>query len=227
MEDYNLRNEVTDKFSLRGRVFNKIREDILTGEYKKEDAIHESKVSKDLGVSRTPVREALRQLELEGLVSIIPNRGAVVSGINSKDIQDIYAIRGKTEGLAARWAAEKMTAKEIVQLEEYILLARFHLEKGNHEKVFELDNLFHEALYEAADSRILKHLLSDFHHYAQRVRRESLRSYERAIESIKEHEKIVKAIAEHNAEQAECLTNEHVMNTSQYVASSGIPESLD
>ena len=79
-----------DQYSLRGRVFNKLREDILAGNYEENCELKEAAISKELGVSRTPVREALRQLELEGLVSIIPNKGAYVKGITAKDIYDIY-----------------------------------------------------------------------------------------------------------------------------------------
>ena len=140
MGSYNVQNEVTDKYSLRGRVFNKIREDILYGKYKQNDALKETNISNELGVSRTPVREAIRQLELEGLVSIIPNKGAVVNGINSKDIRDIYAIRSLLEGLCAKWAVENIQQKQIEELEEIIFLSKFHVKKGNYEQLFELDN---------------------------------------------------------------------------------------
>ena len=87
--------------SLGSRVFQKIRDNILNGTYKENDELRETAIGKELGVSRTPVREALRQLELEGLVTIIPNRGAYVSGISHKDIWDIYKIRSMLEGLCA------------------------------------------------------------------------------------------------------------------------------
>lgn len=77
---------MTEQYSLRGRVFHKLREDILTGKYQEKEELKEAAISKDLGVSRTPVREALRQLELEGLVRIVPNKGAYVNGITSQDI---------------------------------------------------------------------------------------------------------------------------------------------
>ena len=89
MEEFDLKREVTDKYSLRGRVFTKIREDILNGRYKDHEELKEIRIGKELGVSRTPVREALRQLELEGLVQIIPNRGAFVTGIQAKDVKDM------------------------------------------------------------------------------------------------------------------------------------------
>ena len=99
MDNYILNKEVMDKYSLRGKVFNKIREDILAGNYPEKSELREAAISKEMGVSRTPVREALRQLELEGLVSIIPNKGAYVNGITSKDIYDIYTSPFSTKPL--------------------------------------------------------------------------------------------------------------------------------
>lgn len=227
MDSYNLQNEGNDKYSLRGRVFTKIREDILTGVYKKGDSIIESKISTQLGVSRTPVREALRQLELEELVTIIPNKGAVVMGINSKDISDIYMIRRLIEGLAARMCAENITKEEMDAFDEIIMLSEFHLEKGHLDQLYKLDNRFHELLYDGSRSRILRHVLSDFHHYAQRVRKESLSSLDRAIESIKEHKLIVDAIRAGDGDLAEKLTNEHVRLTNINVIQKKIAEHIE
>ena len=97
MGSYDVQKEVTDKYSLRGRVFHRIREDILSGKYEQNEELKEAAIGAELGVSRTPVREALRQLELEGLVTIVPNKGAYVNGITSKDVKDIYAIRSYLE----------------------------------------------------------------------------------------------------------------------------------
>ena len=105
----NIKDEVTDKYSLRGRVYSKIRADILEGRYKNNDELRELAIGEELGVSRTPVREAFRQLELEGLIRIVPNKGAYVTGITAKDVKDIYMIRSKLEGLAARWAVDNIT----------------------------------------------------------------------------------------------------------------------
>ena len=113
------------------------------------------------------MREALRQLELEGLVTIIPNKGAYVVGISQKDIKDIYEIRSRLEGLCAKWAAENITKEQLDELEENIFLSDFHAAKGNAEQMVELDNKFHEILYTASGSRELRHVLSDFHHYAR------------------------------------------------------------
>jgi DNA-binding transcriptional regulator YhcF (GntR family) len=116
MDEFDLKREVTDKYSLRGRVFSKIRDDILSGRYKEHEELKEIKIGKELGVSRTPVREALRQLELEGLVQIIPNRGAFVTGIHAKDVKDIYMIRSRLEALCARWATQYITKEQMAAL---------------------------------------------------------------------------------------------------------------
>ena len=97
MSKYDVKQEVTDKFSLRGRVFHKLREDILSGKYQEHEELKEVAIGEEMGVSRTPVREAFRQLELEGLIQIIPNKGAYVTGITQKDVKDIYMIRSLLE----------------------------------------------------------------------------------------------------------------------------------
>ena len=200
--------------SLRGRVFRRLRNDILSGVYKEHDELRETTIGEELGVSRTPVREALRQLELEGLVTIVPNKGAYVTGISKKDVHDIYKIRSMLEGMCARWATRYITPEQIGELEEVILLSEFHLKRKNEEKavqVSELDGKFHKVLYEASNSRILEHLLSDFHKYVQMARTHSVESRERAEKSIEEHRAILEAIKGKDEDQAERLANAHVM----------------
>ena len=102
---------------------------------------------------------------------IIPNKGAYVKGISQEDIQDIYMIRSRLEGLSARLAAEKITEEQLADLQEVLMLAEFHAAHGNFEKVFEMDSKFHELMYEASGSKQLHHLLSDYHHYVQRARK--------------------------------------------------------
>ncbi len=208
-----LQEEVTDKYSLHGRVFNRLREDILTGKYHENEELRENTIANELGVSRTPVREAIKQLELEGLVSVIPNKGAYVTGITEKDIHDIYMIRSYLEGLCARWACEKQTDELIAELTEVVDLTDFYITKGNTEQIFALDNRFHELLYNASDSKRLYQLLSDFHNYVKRVRMLSLSELERAKQSNEEHKAIVEAIKSHNAFEAECLAHEHIIQT--------------
>lgn len=215
-----------DNYSLSSRVFHTIRENILSGKYATDEELKEKSIGEELGVSRTPVREALRQLELEGLVTIIPNKGAYVVGISQKDIRDIYEIRSRLEGLCARWAAVNITKEQLDELEENIYLSDFHSSKGNSEQVVELDNKFHEILYNASGSKELKHVLLDFHHYVQRVRKITLAVQERAVRSNDEHRKIVEALKMHNADEAEQLANEHIMNTIRNMDSYGLENLL-
>ena len=203
------------EYSLRGRVFQNIRENILNGVYKENEELRENTIAKELGVSRTPVREALRQLELEGLVKIVPNKGACVTGITQKDVKDIYAIRSLLEGLCARWATEHITDEQIEELEEIVMLAEYHLNRNKKEQsqqVTELDGKFHEILYNASNSRILKHVLSDFHKYVRMARKASVADKARAEKSVEEHKSILKAIKDKDANQAEALANAHMMN---------------
>ena len=183
-----------DNYSLSSRVFHTIRENILSGKYATDEELKEKNIGEELGVSRTPVREALRQLELEGLVTIIPNKGAYVVGISKKDIQDIYEIRSRLEGLCAKWAADNITKEQLDELDENIYLSDFHAAKGNSEQVVELDNRFHEILYNASDSQELK-------------------DPKRSVQSNQEHRQIVEALKKHDANLAEKLANEHMMNT--------------
>lgn len=210
--------------SLGGRVFQKIREDILNGIYKENDELRENTIGKELGVSRTPVRVALRQLELEGLVTIIPNRGAYVTGISHKDIWDIYVIRSMLEGLCARWAVEHITDAQLDELEETILLSEFQMKKESGfsaEQIAALDGRFHSILYEASGSRILGHVLTDFHNYVQTARRSSVVSEDRARKSIREHRQILRAIRDRDEEMAEQLANEHIMHVMQNLKKQG------
>lgn len=222
MEDFHLQKEGTDKYSLRGRVFNKLREDILSGVYRENEELKENTIGVELGVSRTPVREALRQLELEGLVNIIPNKGAYVTGITSKDIHDIYVIRSYLEGLCAKWACEHITEEQIEELDEIIYLYEFHKKKEHYDQLVELDNRFHELIYKASGSKILYHMLTDFHHYVERVRKITLSHSVRAAQSNEEHLAILDAIKVRDCSLAEQLAHEHIKNTIKNISEQGL-----
>lgn len=205
--------ETSDSFSLRGRVFHKIRDDILSGRYKSQEELRESTIGTEMGVSRTPVREALRQLELEGLVNIVPNKGAFVNGITSQDVEDIYQMRARLEGLCARMACERITKEQLDEMEEVILLSKFQEKKENYDQLVDLDSRFHEILFEASQSKMLEHLLKNLHQYVQRVRKSSLASGRRAEKSTIEHENIMLAICEKNPDKADELATRHILNT--------------
>ena len=217
-----VQKEVTDQYSLRGRVFHRIREDILAGKYHENEELKEATIGAEYGVSRTPVREALRQLELEGLVKIIPNKGAYVTGISDKDTRDIYVIRSYLEGLAARWACEHISEAEIESLEEVVYLSEFHAKKKHYEQLVELDNKFHESIYRASGSKILEHQLTTFHQYLERFRKKSLKIEERALQSNGEHLAILEAIRNREGDLAEKLAHEHIMHAIETLNREGL-----
>ena len=222
MSSYDVKKEVTDKYSPRGRVFNKLREDILSGKYQEHEELKEVAIGEELGVSRTPVREAFRQLELEGLIQIVPNKGAYVTGITAKDVKDIYMIRSYLEGMCARLVTEKITDEQLDELEENVYLASYHASKGHMEQMAELDNRFHHILYEACDSKMLQKLLQDFHEYVMRIRKKTLSTKERGIASNEEHKQIMEAIKQRNADEAERLANLHMNNAYENMVKNGL-----
>ena len=203
--------------SLRAQVFMRIRQDILWGRYRSGDELTEAALGAELGVSRTPVREALRQLALEGLVELIPNKGAFVTGISAKDVNDIYMIRSRLEGLCARWAAEYITDEQLEAMEETMYLSQYHTQKEHYEQVFELDGRFHELLYTASHSRILAHELSDFHQYVQMVRKLSIADRIRSRKTNEEHQRILEALRIHDKDLAEKLATQHILNTMENI----------
>ena len=163
------------------------------------------------------MREALRQLELEELVEITPNKGAVVTGITAEDIQDIYEIRSLIEGMAAERAAKEATDEDIAKLTEIVDLTRFYLERKNYDQLKTMDGQFHQLLYSMSKSRMLKHILRDLHNYVGRTRGASLKSEGRAQSSVEEHQAVLDAIRSRDGELAkECMTR-HVNNTAKNV----------
>ena len=112
--------------SLADQVFMKLEGDIIQGIYPKGEILTELRLVEQLGVSRTPVREAFRQLELEGLIQIVPNKGAYVTGITKKDVRDIYMIRSLLEGLCARWATEHITPEQMAEYAIWVLPQAFY-----------------------------------------------------------------------------------------------------
>lgn len=207
--------------SLAEQVYEEIQNNILNGDLAPGDPLPEIRLSEELGVSRTPVREAIAKLEMEGLVKTIPNRGALVVGISEKDIDDIYIIRMLVEGLAAKWAAQDITADQLEELRSIVELQEFYVEKGEPLQICQLDSRFHKLLYQASGSHVLKQVLSTLHHYIQRARELSVEKPERAVPSVGEHRSILEAIERHDGALAEKLTSEHIHNAHQSIQEDG------
>ena len=217
-----IQEDDAERMPLRDRVFDQLRDDIINGKYAPDEELKEIPIGRELGVSRTPVREALRKLELEGLVTIIPNKGAYVSGITLEDVHDIYAIRSYLEGLCAKWACRHATEEDLNALDEIICLARFNAERNRYEQMSELDSKFHQTLYNCCGSKMLRHILRDFHKYVESVRKQTLSRSERALAAIDEHEKILDAIRNRDEELADKLSHEHIVNTITNLRSRGL-----
>lgn len=158
------------EFFTKNQIYEKIRQDILDDKYTRGQSLVEQKLAKEFGVSRTPIREVLRQLELDGLVESIPNRGVFVVGITHEDINHIYAIRQRIEGLAALWAAEKMTSEELKQMENIYNLMEFYTAKEDVDQIAQLNTDFHEVIFKSAKSKYLRNMLTNFQVYLQWAR---------------------------------------------------------
>lgn len=196
--------------SLTSIIFEKIREDILNGMYDPGEKIVEAKLADELGVSRTPVREALKQLELDGLVENIPNRGVIVKGVTAQDIRDIYTIREAIEGIAAKWSVERMSQEELDSLKEIYELMEFYTFKKDVDKIFELNTKFHELIYMATKSRFLEHVLRDFQLFIKTTRYESLKSEGRMEHTLQEHKEILDAFINRDEEKAVSKIIDHI-----------------
>ena len=195
--------------SLADQVFDRLEEDILKGDIEYGSVITEVKVSEMLGVSRTPVREALRRLEQEHMIEET-GKGMLVLGITDDDVKCIYDIRPHIEGIAARYAAEKASPELLQAMLDALELQEFYVQKGDTEKVRVMDNEFHEALYKASGSTILYDTLTALHRKVQKYRKKSFGIPGRAAEAVNEHRAVYNAIVSGDPDLAEQMAATHV-----------------
>ena len=208
--------------SLSAGIREVLRREILEGKYSQGEALGEAQLAERFGVSRTPIREALRELETESLVEIRPNRGAAVIGISREDIRDIYSIRSLLEGWAATKAAERATDDKLEEIAELVDLMELYEQRGDVEKLVNLDHRFHEKIYSLSGNRIMERKLSELHEYVSQVRGLSLTKGSRAKESVEEHRAIYKALKEHQPEEAGRLMSEHLANARNNLTENGL-----
>lgn len=206
-----------NKKSLTNLIFEKVRDDILNDKYTLGDKLVESKLADELGVSRTPVREALKQLELDGLVESIPNRGVIVKGLSDQDIYDIYSVRISIESIAAELAVERMTPDDLKELSEIYDLMEFFTMKNDSGKIFELNTQFHEKIYACTKSRYLEHILKDFQIFIKSTRLESLKTKGRLNTALEEHKAILDAFLKHDKEAAKKAIKKHIVSAQENV----------
>ncbi|MBQ7714294.1 MAG: GntR family transcriptional regulator [Clostridia bacterium] len=197
--------------SIAGQVYENLERDILSGKYEKGTLLTETKLSEELGVSRTPIREALRRLEQDHMVEI-GKKGAEVLGISEDDIDVIYEVRCRIEGIASRLAAQNADPDDIEALRTTLELQEFFTAKGNAEKIKNEDNSFHKKIYELSGCTPLADTLLSLHKKVVKYRRVSLSNAGHSEEALAEHRAIFEAIAAKDADAAEKATFEHVNN---------------
>ena len=202
--------------SLADQVFEHIERDILSGKYERGEIITEGKLSAELGVSRTPIREALRRLDQEHLIEE-SGKGSVVIGISEKDLEDIFLIRKQLECLAASMAAKTHPDEQLAELKETLELQEFYVTKAATEHVKYMDNKFHRILYKLTGSTVFFDTLVPLHRKIQKYRRASLQSKSRAAESVQEHRKIYEAIALGDEKLAYETVLEHIENAYNHI----------
>ena len=202
--------------SLADQVFEHIEKDILSGKYARGEIITESKLSAELGVSRTPIREALRRLSQEHLIEE-SGKGSVVIGISVKDLDDIFLIRKQLEAIAAKMAAKNHTDEQLLELKETLELQEFYVSKNDTEHIKHMDNKFHRILYKLTGSTVFYDTLVPLHKKIQKYRRASLQSGSRAESSVLEHRNIYEAVAARDEDLAFKTVMEHIENAYMHI----------
>ena len=197
--------------SLADQVFEKLENDIIVGVYPRGEVLTELKLVEQLGVSRTPIREALRRLEQERLIKD-SGKGSVVLGITLEDLEDIMNIRQHVEGLAAYYAAQNASEESKNTLKHISELQDFYFEKRDIDNLQKMDDQFHDALYEMSQRTVLHDTLLPLHRKTMRYRKAAIKNEQRLESSVTEHREIIKAIADGNGELAQKLMSQHIYN---------------
>lgn len=194
-------------------LLEKIREKILTGIYGDGESLTEVKLAREYGTSRTPIREALRRLESEGLVITTHNKGSVAHKLTPEEISDVFNIRIRVESMAAYLAAKNITPEKLEELKQIQKALEESVATGK--GMSRTDYRFHDLIYEAAGSFPVKAVLQGMSSNIRYVRHESLKNEGRAAQAVAEHSAILEAIAEKNAERAEKLAYQHILNAAK------------
>lgn len=196
---------------LRKQVYEVLRETILTGKLKPGEKITEVEVAEELNVSRTPVREAIRMLELEELIVIVPQRGVFVAGIKStKEINNIFQVRAELEGLAAFLTTQNISEEQIITLNNYIKSLKKCMVDDDLQHCIEIDIAFHQVIYETSNNKWLQKLLDSLFEQITRFRSQSLAQKGRMKAALKEHKQIAEAISERKPKKAKKLARKHI-----------------
>lgn len=216
--ELNFTVKMDEYLPLRDVVFNTLRQAILRGELKPGERLMEIQLANKLGVSRTPIREAIRKLELEGLVLMIPRRGAEVAQITEKSLRDVLEVRRALEELAVQLACLRMTAEGMEHLKKAAEDFESVLGDEDITVVAEADVAFHDVIYLATDNERLISLLNNFREQMYRYRVEYLKKKEFHTKLLKEHQEIIHAIEHGECDRATEVTSRHIENQVEVVS---------
>lgn len=202
---------------LRDVVFESLRKAIVEGSLKPGQRLMEVQLAEQLGVSRTPVREAIRKLELEGFVIMLPRKGAYVADMSVKDIVDVLEVRAALEGLAANLAAERMEEKEIEELKKVSEDLNEAMKERNLDEILKKDVEFHQCIFESAGNKKLTQMINSLWEQVYRFRAGYM-SDQSAMSGIREeHEQLINAIIRGEGEEASKCAKEHIERAEQYM----------
>ncbi len=210
--------QMDEYLPLRDVVFTTLRQAILRGELKPGERLMEIQLANKLGVSRTPIREAIRKLELEGLVLMIPRKGAEVAEITEKNLRDVLEVREALEVLAVQLACEKMNEEQIERLKIASKEFEETLVENDITQIAEADVRFHDVVYEATDNKRLVQLLNNLREQMYRYRVEYLKRETVRQTVVEEHEELIQAIIDRNKEGAATNICKHIENQVAEVA---------
>ena len=196
--------------SLADQVYDRLENDIIQGVYPKGEILTELKLAEQLGVSRTPIREALRRLEQERLITDA-GKGSRVLGISEDDVLDIMNIREHAEGLASYYATCNITPEGLQELKHIVDLMDFYFDKWDVEHLRKADDDFHDAICRLSRRTVIKDTLVPLHRKTRRYRKIAMEDKERATCTLNEHHEIYDAIASGDAELARRLATEHII----------------
>lgn len=202
--------KIDDLRPIREIVFMELKKAIFDGRIKEGEHLVENMIAEKMNVSRTPVREALRQLEAEGLVINIPRRGAIVKGITMKDAEEIYDLREVLEGLMVRLACQNRTEEDISRLNQILVLMEKAVQEKKYNKYLELHKDYNDIILSSSKNKKLQLMMENIYEYLTSLRSVSLYSQDRRVLAIEEHRQIVNAIDKRNEAEAEKLARSHV-----------------
>lgn len=215
MENYMLNEE---ELPLRDVVFRTLRRQILMGELKPGERLMEVKLTKKLGVSRTPVREAIHLLEIEGLANIVPRKGATVAEITEEDLQDVLEVRCALEELAVELACKRRTEEELALLKEagdkFVLATK----NGSVTDMAEKDVSFHNIIFKMTRNKRLVQMVENLSERMYRYRVEYLKNYSMHKELYREHNEIIECIEKNTPDEARRALKKHITNQVETVS---------